>query len=274
MKHSRHDTMRPWVAAVVRLLLGVVLALNAALRSARGLVRSARGLGETVRGRPPPPPRVLGVVVAGQRKSLGEDELRATARVINWAVANGLTLLTLYSPHDLFDVMSIEREIRRMGADDDVTVWSGWRAPGAWIEGALGCQAQQAHQTRQAHRRQPLGVALLSPADAEGPLTMLQGAPASNSASGEGSSLLTSLQRALRAPEELRRAMGCVGGRVAQLDPDIIMIFGGVSSLFGYPSWLTRSSEIYSMGDLASVGTDALSESLDRYMMTKKRGGR
>ena len=79
--------MRPWVAAVVRLLLGVVLALNAALRSARGLVRSARGLGETVRGRPPPPPRVLGVVVAGQRKSLGEDELRATARVINWAVA-------------------------------------------------------------------------------------------------------------------------------------------------------------------------------------------
>ena len=86
--------------------------------------------------------------------------------------------------------------------------------------------------------------------------------------------MLSSLQRALRAPEELRRAMGCVGGRVAQLDPDIIMIFGGVSSLFGYPSWLTRSSEIYSMGDLASVGTDALSESLDRYMMTKKRGGR
>ena len=261
--------MRSWMAAVVRLLLGVVLALNAALRRVRGFVRRARGLRRKNRGRPPTPPRVVGVIVAGQRKSLSEGELRATSRVIEWAVGNRLTLLTLYSPHELFDVRSIEREIQRIGADDDVAVWSGWHAPRAWIEGTC---SRLAHQALLAH--QPLGVALLGPADAEGPLAMLRDVPASASASGEGSSSPTSLQRALRAPEELRRVMGRVGGRVAQLDPDIIMIFGGVSSLFGYPSWMTRSSEVYWMGDLASVEVESLSACLDRYMMTRKRGGR
>ena len=260
--------MRPWMAALVRLLLGVVLALNAHSRRARTLFRSARSLFGRLpvpRGSPPPPPRVLGVVVVGKQKSLSEGELRATSRVIAWAVANRLSLLTLYSPHGLFAVRNVERALKWIGAEDDVAVWSGWHPPRAWIEGT---------RRRHSHRRQPLGVALLGPSDAEVPLAMLRDVSFSLSASGEVFSSPNSLQRALCAPEELGRVMGRVGGPVAQLDPEIIMIFGGVSSLFGYPSWMTRSSEIYSMGSLASVEADALSASLDRYMMTKKRGGR
>ncbi len=256
--------MRPWMAAVVRLLLGWALAL---IKFQTALRRRAQGLflGLPVpRGRPPRPPRVLGVVVVGKQKSLSEEELRATSRVIAWAVGNHLTLLTLYSPHELLAVSSVVKALGWIGAEDDVTVWSGWHAPREWTEGS---HRHQAH-------RPPTGVALLGPAEAEGPLAMMKDVPVSASTSGEVSSSPNSLQRALRAPEELRRVIGSVGGPVAQLDPDIIMIFGGVSSLFGYPSWMTRSSEIYSMGDLASVEVEELSASLHRYMRTKKRGGR
>lgn len=244
--------MRPWTRTAVRLALGVAIYLNALLRR---LLRRLDGFARkapVLRGQAPPPPQVLGIVVVGEQTSLSKAEMQAVARVVNWAVANGLTLLTVYSPHDLLTVSDVEKQLNLVDADNDVAVWCGWDAPPEWIES-----------------QKPLGVAVLGPADAETPLMLMGDASEKTYPSS-----LTSLERALRAPEELKRLMVEVGGPMAQLDPDMIMVFGGVTSLFGYPSWTTRSTEIYDMGSLGNVNDALLSATLQRYMLTRKRCGR
>lgn len=216
-----------------------------------------------LRGRPPPPPKVLGVIVPDKRSLRSEPELQGLARIVTWARGSGFKLLSFYSPYGLFSHRVMEKALDWAGIQDDVTVWKGWDAPREWVESGS----------------RPLGVALLGPEDAERPLAMLGETPGSASASGSGSAWVdtvpaTSLERALEAPSELKRMMERVVGPTSSMFPDIILIFGSSSSLFGYPNWMTRSVEIYQLGDLAAVTSAKLSASLERYLRTHVRLGR
>eukprot|EP00889_Picochlorum_renovo_P001016 jgi/Picre1/28046/NNA_001006.t1 len=75
-------------------------------------------------------------------------------------------------------------------------------------------------------------------------------------------------------PESLKEAIGRAAGPAARMDPDMIMIFGGISSLGGFPSWSIRNSEMYDMGQLGVVTRGKLDAVLKRFTRTKQRFGR
>ena len=257
MNEYAHDRAR-WLlnGIVVRLLRILVFVRVLALWAKRAFSRRLPAL----RGRPPPPPKVLGVIVP-ERPLPTEPELQAIARIVTWAAANGFTLVTLYSPQaGLLTLTVLEKALDWAGAQDDVTLWTGWDAPREWV-------ASQS----------TLGVALLGPDDAERPLVEIATSLLDSGGTSPSESLgtsSTSLERALEAPNELKRMMERVGGPTSTMDPDILLVFGSVSSLFGYPSWTTRSSEIYSMGALAAITNAKLSASLERYSKTRVKRGK
>ena len=147
-----------------------------------------------------------------------------------------------------------------------VEIWQGWDAPAEWVDAIQ-------HSSEPGSKRLPMGVALLSAKHAEVPLAMMVQNEDTSPARGDVSSE-SSLERALQAPISLKQAISSTAGPVATMDPDIIMIFGGIPSLAGYPSWSARSSEIYDMGQLGVITRGKLEAALKRYKVTKQRFGR
>lgn len=140
-----------------------------------------------------------------------------------------------------------------------VLVWQGWDAPDEWVE-AMG----------EGDGHHVMGVALLSAQHAEVPISALSSVRGQQSSHNQEEAL----ERALQAPAALKEAIGQAAGPVARMDPDMIMIFGGISSLGGFPSWSIRNSEMYDMGQLGVVTRGKLDAVLKRYKRTKQRFGR
>lgn len=197
--------------------------------------------------------------------------------VIRRAAQHGFVLCTLYCPYDGIHVHidSIKSSMKWSDVAENTTgersirVWDGWDAPSEWID-AL----QEVDQDDVTHSLStiPMGVALLAADHAEAPLTeMITNSEDSIHNSSERDGVL---EKALQAPVHLKEIVNKVAGPVATMDPDIIMIFGGISSLGGYPSWSTRSSEIYDMGPLGVVTRGKLDAAMKRYSVTKQRFGR
>jgi hypothetical protein len=257
---------------IINAFLSIFVAVHGVLSR---FSRRFSGKVSVIRGRPPSPPRVLGVVSSSPSKSLSTQEVQALSRLLAWAKHNGFVLCTLYSPHNSFSTSTVKKSLTWAGSEfDDIVVWDGWDAPDAWIE-----------------RMDRMGVAVLGPTDGEAPLAAIslasqgtrqfsQTSPTSQlsrsrlSTAADAPHSLSSLELALRAPQELKNAIGRAAGPVATMDPDMIMIFGGVPSLVGYPSWTTRSSEIYEMGKLGSVTNAKLSAALKRYSTSFVRKGK
>lgn len=149
-----------------------------------------------------------------------------------------------------------------------IRVWDGWDAPSDWID-AL----EHGIHTEETLSLIPMGVALLNADHAEAPLTAMISQTDDDDADST-TDRRGALEKALQAPCHLKEMVGKVAGKVATMDPDIIMIFGGISSLGGYPSWSTRSSEIYDMGPLGVVTRGKLDAALKRYRVTSQRFGR
>ena len=147
-----------------------------------------------------------------------------------------------------------------------VEIWQGWDAPAEWVDAIQ-------ENSKPESKHLPMGVALLSAKHAEMPLAMI--VQNENNSPGQDEDVSeSSLERALQAPESLKQAIANTAGPVATMDPDIIMIFGGIHSLAGYPSWSARSSEIYDMGQLGVITRGKLEAALKRYKVTKQRFGR
>lgn len=160
-----------------------------------------------------------------------------------------------------------------------IQVWEGWDAPHDWIDALKILDIDGSESVvDQSISHIPLGVALLRNDHAEAPLTAILPGPEDAMTDGrvdhDAAERDIVLERALRAPMHIKQIFREVAGPVATMDPDIIMIFGGISSLGGYPSWSTRSSEIYDMGPLGVVTRGKLDAALKRYKVTKQRFGR
>lgn len=177
------------------------------------------------------------------------------------AKQQGFRLCILYCPYDgVHDRIGSIQELMKWAepyeAGSRVCVWQGWDAPEEWVDGMGGNDTMV------------MGVALLSAQHAEVPISALS--------SVRGQHLYSHdevLERALQAPESLKEAIGRAAGPAAQMDPDMIMIFGGISSLGGFPSWSIRNSEMYDMGQLGVVTRGKLDAALKRFTRTKQRFG-
>jgi len=159
--------------------------------------------------------------------------------------------------------------VENTGGERSIRVWDGWDAPRDWIDTLDQVDKENVTQSLSTI---PMGVALLAADNAEEPLVAMVSSPDDSmdtSIDRDGA-----LEKALRAPTHLKEIVSQVAGEVATMDPDIIMIFGGISSLGGYPSWSTRSSEIYDMGPLGVVTRGKLDAAMKRYRVTKQRFGR
>ena len=169
------------------------------------------------------------------------------------AAQHGFVLCTLYCPYDGIHVHidSIKSSMKwsdvpeNAGEERSIRVWDGWDAPSDWID-ALH-QFDKGNVTHSLSSI-PMGVALLAADHAEAPFTDI--VSKSDDLVDRALERDGVLEKALQAPAHLKEIVSKVAGQVATMDPDIIMIFGGISSLGGYPSWSTRSSEIYDMGPL------------------------
>ena len=156
-------------------------------------------------------------------------------------------------------------DVENIAGERGIRVWDGWDAPNDWID---ALEQLDMDDVTQSLSMIPMGVALLSADDAEAPLSAITMTEDSTD-TRDGV-----LEKALQAPSQLKEIVRKVAGQVATMDPDIIMIFGGISSLGGYPSWSTRSSEIYDMGPLGVVTRGKLDAAMKRYKVTKQRFGR
>lgn len=240
-------------------------------------IRRKRGNGNGAysKGKRPKEPRVLGVVLF--QRSFRAQENQALSRLLTWAAQHGFVLCTLYCPYDGIHVHidSIKSSMKwsdvpeNAGEERSIRVWDGWDAPSDWID-ALH-QFDKGNVTHSLSSI-PMGVALLAADHAEAPFTDI----VSKSEDLVDRALERDgvLEKALQAPAHLKEIVSKVAGQVATMDPDIIMIFGGISSLGGYPSWSTRSSEIYDMGPLGVVTRGKLDAAMKRYRVTKQRFGR
>ena len=115
-------------------------------------------------------------------------------------------------------------------------------------------------------------VVLLSAADGEWPLlAAAQLPPPAAAAIGGGSSTLAA---AVAAPAALRRRLGEVAGPLAEVEPDMVMVFGGDMTLAGYPPWAARAAELFAAGPLARASATRLDDALRRFRSTRQRWGR
>jgi undecaprenyl pyrophosphate synthase len=131
-------------------------------------------------------------------------------------------------------------------------------------------------------------VALLSAADAEWPLAEAARKPPPSTGAGEGwqqsgadATLPLSgpgrrdaLAEAIASPSDLRSRIGRVAGPLAEIEPDLVLIFGGAFSLAGFPPWVVRSAELFEAGPLEAVTGSRLDAILRRYKGTRQRFGR
>jgi len=151
----------------------------------------------------------------------------------------------VYCPFEGFQARhtSIENEIWQgiESSGEDVEVWRGWDAPVSWLERHEGVD------------KVPMGVAMLTPRDAEQPLVeaSMRGvvmrrdtqssmatrggasdAAGTNEGRGDEEPKLVgvdSLQRALRAPDAVKNVIVGSTGVVSGMEPDIIMVCGSVT---------------------------------------------
>jgi hypothetical protein len=134
---------------------------------------------------------------------------------------------------------------------------------------ALLCAADSERPVSLAVAGPPMSLVAAGMQGGEGPLGAQGGA--ADAGSGGGASRL---ERAISAPATLRSWLQHASGRLAALEPDMVLVFGAAFTLAGYPPWAVRVSQIYHMGPLASVTSSKLDAVMRKFSMTKQRFGR
>lgn len=73
--------------------------------------------------------------------------------------------------------------------------------------------------------------------------------------------------------QQLVSSMAEVSGPDVLRDPQLILVFGPVLTLAGYPPFHTKTAEIYHMGPLAEATEQKLQQCISRYCKTSQRFG-
>ena len=126
-------------------------------------------------------------------------------------------LCTLYCPFDGLNerYQDIQDSLQWSDPHTSIDIWTGWRPSDSWLE-SMKQQPGTQDRTR-------MGVAVLMAHDAEEPLAIISSSGISKYQIG-GDNMMDALQRAMMAPQVIKKAVHEVAGPVASMDPDIIMV--------------------------------------------------
>eukprot|EP00873_Tetraselmis_striata_P018666 jgi/Tetstr1/438930/TSEL_002947.t1 len=267
------------------LLQAAVLLYAAAARLAAALSRVAAAVaraGGSRRGGPAgatpekpavPHPACVGVVLAQRHDPAWS--LPKLASLCAWCAATPTTSLIIYDPEGVVEAHSEElvqiikqqqalerrftvRDAAQGGAARSFTLLAEGRACTIYLLSRRHSWSGLVDATR---RLAAEGAGRGGAGEGVG-----SGGGGGSSTGGSTVSLAEARREAEAGRQRFREALRCAGGEVAVLEVELLMVFGDVLTLGGFPPWSLRLAEIHSLGRLQRL-TEAAFRALRRAVL-------
>ena len=178
--------------------------------------------------------------------------------------------MILYDPSGEMQTrkQEIKDALRWVDPGDVILIWSGWDVPPGFNP--------TSDTTEENVDRWSMGVALLSAADAEEPLSKASSIPKEGAIGevGQGRGHAATLEAAVAASSDVKARLVAASGVLAGVEPDLVVVFGSALTIAGFPPWAVRTAELFEVGPLGAVTAGKMDAVLRKFLGIRQRYGR
>lgn len=223
-----------------------------------------------VSGKQPAPAKSIALVLTEQSSTVQSQKV---VQLLAWCAASGVEDLFLYDPAGLLKSLApgLEALAAREGCSLRLDFQVGWKVT------AEGSAAGLANKPRCSNGRLPMNgtssqgvckVTILGPDDG---ITPVIGALSAGVISTNKP--CTPLRKVYEDCSLMRQRLAGASSSLLLKEPQLILVFGPVLTLGGYPPLHTRNSEIFHMGLLHDTTAKTVSSAFQRYKRVHQRFG-
>lgn len=223
-----------------------------------------------------PHPASIGVVIA--QKHDPAWSLSQLASLCIWCASTPTSYLVIHDPNGLVEEQVEELialiNARQVGGTDSTTrgtAQNKYAASFGIMSGEGQCTVYVLAHRHTCSSLVDATLQLIADADGE----VLEGVEGGERGDGNdgGATLAELLQKVEDERLRFRSALFRVGGHVAVLEVDLVMVFGDVLTLAGFPPWSLRVAEIHKLGRLQGMTEGRLWGSIRKFCRTEQRHG-